>query len=219
MTDERVDELLSDLDEALSVEPSPAVAARVRTRIDKSAAPFPVRVRWVVVPAAIATVVLAAYSVWPRGVASPTTSDQQRVTVSQPSVGPGSPSPSAPTLARVVPANMSDTLAKPHDRSAATTNRLGHPEVIVSPNVRIGLEQLQESVKAGRVSAELLSGPGLDFEPTVVRPAVIEIQPVRFELEPVDLRGPGSGGDSKADAPGEPVPIPFRPLSRTRSIL
>ena len=59
-TDERVDELLADLDRALAIEPSPALAARARTRMG-AATPAWLGWRWSI--AAGAVIVLAGATV------------------------------------------------------------------------------------------------------------------------------------------------------------
>jgi len=211
-----VDELLRDLDLALSVQPSPAVAARVRTRVDQTA-PSTARLRWVLVTGTIATLVGGSYSVWHRGTPPPAASRLASVTPGRPPAGPDLPKAISSPRASFVATNDA---ALPAMREPAVTSSSPFAEVMVSPNVLLGLEQLQESVNAGRVSAELLAAPGLGFELAVITPTIVEIQPVKFGTDPVDQAQPGSDGGGKPDSPGETGSMPFAsPLSRTRSTL
>src|SRR5262245_26615753 len=97
--DDRVDDLLKDLDTALSIEPSPAVTARVRARISAEHAPGWTFWSWRFVAAASAAcgVVLVIYMMWPH-VSVPTMPAPKSATVLAPAK-----MPDLPTLVREQP--------------------------------------------------------------------------------------------------------------------
>jgi len=70
MTDQRIDQLLADLDSALAVEPSPLVVTKARLR--SAEAPVP-RLGWRWLPLAVgaAAITTAIYTYWPREAVGP----------------------------------------------------------------------------------------------------------------------------------------------------
>ena len=74
-TDERVDELLADLDRALAIEPSPAVAARARTRMGAATSAW-LGWRWSLAAWGAVVIAGAVYLAWPQPSAVRSTSAQ-----------------------------------------------------------------------------------------------------------------------------------------------
>ena len=198
-TDERVDELLADLDRALAIEPSPAVAARVRTRVESDASGW---FGWRLSLAAAGVIVLAgvAYLAWPRPSAVPP--DSPRIASSS-SATPGSQPPAhAPAQAGAPGAEPATRHAGAGARTAAstpvrhTTVEIREPEVLVSPNQRIALEQLAAALKDGRLTTESVAAANrpIVHEPLVVPSIVIE--PFKADVLPAigTSESVGSGG-------------------------
>lgn len=223
MTNQRVNELLSELDEALSVEPSPAVAARVRTRIaehgERRAG------AWLRLTTAAALVALATVggAVWwgaepsrtePPRQALRRSDDPARVQKS----APADEEPSA-TVDRIARSRIA---APPSPRAGGPVQPVRdagprEPDVIVSPQVRLAFEQLQAAAQAGRLSAEFVAQSQLTFEPTVVTPVSIDIPP-RDEAVPTNPPTHGPGPSRRGGSGTESGPMwPSRPLERTRS--
>jgi hypothetical protein len=224
MTDERVDELLSELDEALSVEPSPSVAARVRTRISEQSERRPRAVLRLTVAAAMVAVATIGAAVWwqaepartepPRQVLR-RSDDPARVENSAPAVE----KPSG-TLDRIARSSVADppppTAGGPAQPVHDAVPR--EPDVIVSPQMRVAFEQLQQAAGSGRLTAESLSQAQLMFEPTIITPATIEIQSVAIEMVPLNPPATGAGPHGPRRSDRAPGPMwPNRPPSRTRS--
>ena len=163
MTDQRVNELLSDLDEALSVEPSPAVAARVRTRIAEQGERRAGIWFQLTAAAALAAVAAVGGAVWwpaePSRTEAPRqalrrSADAARVENSAPAVE--EPSGLLDRMARssfaAQPSSRAGGRAQPvHDAAPR------EPDVIVSPQVRVAFEQLQAAAQAGRLTAEFVA--------------------------------------------------------------
>jgi hypothetical protein len=223
MTDERVDELLSELDEALSVEPSPSVAARVRTRISEQSERRPRAVLRLTVATAMVAVATIGAAVWwqaepgrtepPRQVLR-RSDDPARVENSAPAVE--KPSGTLDRIAR------SSVAAPPPPRAGGPAQPVHdavprEPDVIVSPQVRVAFEQLQAAAQAGRLTAEFVARSQLMLEPTVVTPVSIDILPMD-EAVPANppTHGPGPSGPGGSGSESGPM-WPSRPLDRTRS--
>jgi hypothetical protein len=224
MTDERVDELLKDLDAALSVQPSPSVAARVRIRIDQPSGRRVGAWRQLTTVATLVAVAAVTYGVWRR--VEPASGDeppQALATQALPAITTGSaPSRRQPgdsvdgpshLATRVVPAQRRAGLAAPV-RAAEPRE----PEVIVSPQVRLAFEQLQAAARSGRLTAESFASTQPAFEPVVLTPTAIEIRPLEIEIVPVYPADAGPHPDGPGGSGRQPGPIwPSGPLSRTRS--
>lgn len=227
MTDDRVDELLKDLDAALSVQPSPAVAASVRTRIADSRAAWTMDWRPLAAAAAMVAVVAASYAAWPRRVPTPVAADRAGLTEDPPS------DPSAVQSPTSIVQGPTSTVREPRVTVAAgrTVNRKvrvaasrqpvntdrREPEVLVSSAVRLGFEQLLAAVAAGRITAESFTNNTVAFQLDVVEPTIVVIQPFAIDTVPVDAPRPEPGGFEPVGPIGR-LPLPFTsPPSRTRS--
>ncbi len=219
MTDEeRVDELLKDLEEALALEPSPSVAARVRTRT----AAEPAR-GWRMVPhlsaAAVIVVVSAvSYGWWSAHTAAPAevTRHAMGVTAPAPAARPEAPAPSAVSDAdgpRSKPLAVSSRAVPGGRRADAADTR--EPDVIVSPRVRLAVEYLQAAARAGRPPVKAWSLEPL-AEPATVTPAVVELLPIEIEAVPFPLAGEESRPGGGASGGGPDPTWPNGPPSRTR---
>lgn len=193
MTDDRVDELLKDLDDALSIEPSPVVAARVRTRIaEKKTGGWRLLAQSAVVASAVFVAVLS-YMTWSRGVTAP---QPQAV------VGRVEPQPaSAAGTVRPETGTASGTAEPAHRRGSAAHSPQRRSVVQVSSATRLAFEQLQSAVASGRLMAPL-PGDHMEIEPTVITPLSIELEPLTIEM--VTVGSPAVDPDS---------PIPSSSLS------
>jgi len=222
MTDERVDELLKDLDAALSVEPAPSVAARVRTRIDEPSAHGSVGWRLAVAAGMAATIV--AYGVWPRDNPTPAGTPQQaRSAIAAPEITNAS-LPSSPAFRRATnrPVHVPGTKGRartgasdvPPVREAASRER----EVIVSPQIGLAFEQLQAAARSGRLTAESFAPSEPRFEPAAFAPGTVVIQRVEIDTVPLTAPVADPGPDGPGGSENKPGPKwPNRPLPRTRS--
>lgn len=203
MSDEHMDDLLRDLNRALSVEPSPSVAAKVRIRIGEGRASRTGWIGWATV-AAMALVAVAYLSV-------PRELEQPERTASP---------PEAPSDVRGVSLPLTDPLIAPETAEpapdAGTTRRAAtsavalsatrEPGVLVPSSARVAYEALRRQIAEGRITGESFM-PARDFEgPKIVGPTVLELAP--FEIETVRI-----GSD-----PSEPTDsIPSSMLDETRS--
>ena len=223
MTNERIDELLSELDEALSVQPSPAVAARVRTRIAERAGRRPVAVLRLTVAAALAAVAASGAAVWWQ--AEPAPMDLPRQTVTTPAASaPVRQTDSRPSRRepRVAAESSSATpamraQARPRAGLPARAADPPEPEVMVSPAMRLAFEQLQDAAQSGRLTAESFSQAEPTFDPVVVTPTVIRIRALKVEGLPLNLSGQGPGPDGLSGSQERMRVWQSRPPSRTRS--
>jgi hypothetical protein len=197
-SDQRVDELLADLDRALAIEPSPAVAARVRTRVETGASGW-FGWRWSLAAAGVIVLAGAAYLAWPRPSVAPPP-DSSRIAASA-SATPGS-QPSAQAPAQAAVRGAEPAMRHAGARTAAptpvrhTTVEIREPEVLVSPNQRIALEQLAAALKDGRLTTESMAAASrpIVHEPLVVPSLVIE--PFKADVLPAigTSESVGSGG-------------------------
>jgi hypothetical protein len=196
MNDERVDELLEDLDTALAVEPSPAVAASVRTSIARQPAAGWFGRRWgLVAGMALAVVAIGAgYVVWPRAnqPAAPV-----QTTALQGEPAPISSAPPTMTPSRTASTPIPSTTPRRQARSLAaapihaTAAAEHEPDVLVSPGIRIALAQLAAAVREGRISVEALPA-----DRPFVLPAPIVIPATVIEPFKVGQAPPVGGGGS-----------------------
>ena len=170
-TDERVDELLADLDRALAVEPSPALAARARTRMGAATSAW-LGWRWSLAAGAVIVLAGAAYFAWPQPSAVRSTSAQ---------VVPNAPATPGAQPSAQVPSQAASPVAAPAVRQAraraAGPNPVRHataevrePEVLISPNQRIALEQLAAALKDGRLTTESVAAAN---QPIVQEPLIV----------------------------------------------
>jgi hypothetical protein len=171
MTDPQVDELLADLNRALAVEPSPSVAARVRTSLaaDPSAGWF--GRRWHVMAVSAATLLIIGVVVWPR--------------VSGVPVPPAAPVASA-AVERVAAPAVTPSPRVEARPSSVPVRAERDPEVIVSPGQRLALEQLAAAIREGRISS--------DPFPAAVAPApleVVTISPIVPDVVKIQLSNSG----------------------------
>jgi hypothetical protein len=191
MNDERVDELLEDLDTALAVEPSPAVAARARASFAAQPVGGSIRWRWgFVAGAALAVVAIGVgYAVWPRAnqpAAPVRTTAQQREAVPAPvSSAPRTVTPRPAAAAPIPPAaprrRARSVTAAPIQAVAAAEHE---PEVLVSPGIRIALAQLAGAIRDGRISVDALPAEGpFVLPPPIVIPATV-IEPFKVGQAP-----------------------------------
>jgi len=199
MTDKHVDDLLADLDRALAVEPSPAVMARVRTRIAERPATGWFGRNWRLVcggGAAAAVVLAAVFAVWPRTKETPTPT---QMTATGPAHQPATIPPAAPVVAPA-PAAAAVTPTRSRARAAAPRRLTPvpvapavepEPEVLVSPGVRLALAQLAAAVRDGRISADAIppDGPIVLPDPIVIQTYVVE--PLKLDLVPGNSGGSG----------------------------
>jgi hypothetical protein len=168
MTDPQIDELLADLDRALAIEPSPSVAARVRTSLagETNRSWFLMHWRGMAIGAAALVAVAAIV----------------RPAFDQPTV----PSTllAASAAEQPVPAPVGGPVATPAPRISTVPPSVARraeprpePEVIVSPSQRLALDQLAAAVRDGRVNSD--SFP-VEEEP---RPLdVVRITPIVLDL-------------------------------------
>lgn len=223
MTDQRVNELLSELDDALSVEPSPAVAARVRTRIAEQGERRAGAWLRLTVSAALVAVATVGAAVWWGAGPSRTEPSRQALAPSdaQPPAEISAPAAEAPSrsLDRMT---RSSVPTPPSPRASGPTQPVHEavprePDVIVSPHVRVAFEQLQAAAQAGRLSAEFVAQSQRTLEPTVVTPVSIDILPMD-EAVPTNppTHGPGPSGRGGSGSETGPMWL-SRPPERTRS--
>jgi len=195
MTNDRVEDLLKDLDDALDVSPAPETIVKVRARIaEQSSSRWP-WLSWRVVAAVAAgvAIVVIGYLQWtPRAASAP------------PQVATVIPPVHAPPPTVEPPAHQTPTLPAPAARtvtasSAARQARAIDDErlrVIVSPDQRRGIEQLQAAARAGRITDKSFAD-----SPVVIDAADFEITTVEISsatIEPTKVEPPGSatGGGS-----------------------
>ena len=196
-TDQRVDELLADLDRALAIEPSPAVTARVRTRVEADASRW-FGWGWLLAAAGVIVLAGAAYLAWPRPTAAPSSSFP--IASSAPATPGAQPSTQRPaqTVAPAPEPAMRHAGARATQPTPVrhTTVDVREPEVLVSPNQRVALEQLAAALKDGRLTTESVAAANRPIlhEPLVVPSIVIE--PFKADVLPAIGTGEsaGSGG-------------------------
>jgi len=217
MTDEGdridgVDELLSDLDVALAVEPSPAVAARVRTRVDERSGWRP-RL-W---PLAVATsfaMAVGAYALWP-GTSSPSNPTPEARSVLPSHAARTVPASVRPEEGRTpVAATRNASRSRSKHVPAARAVAAREPEVIVSPEVAVAFAGLQAAALEGRLTADFFTRP----------PAAI-VSPLRIEVESLEIDVVPPAAEPAVSGPAGPGTVetgadrtwPARLFSRTRS--
>jgi hypothetical protein len=232
MTDERVDELLRDLDDALSVQPSPSVAARVRTRV---AVPAHRLAGWrrLTLATAMVVVIGASYLVWRPDDAAPERAPTQGASRLDPSAAPIASSQPVPPVqspaGHTTPVDRATSAvrgtsvdrggrlqADPDGVQALIPTRAtrpAEPEVIVSPEIRLALQQLADSARMGRLPAQLPAGA----EPVVITPSVVEVSVLEIDVVPMAPPPAATGADGAREPDGESTPIwPNGPFPRTR---
>lgn len=202
MTHDPVDQLLEDLDTALSVRPSPAVAAQVRRRIDAHGRSVGPRFGlWAGGAVAAAAVLATTYTTWNR--IQPEATRDERSAVHAPLADGAEAEQRMPTT------EVTEVIAEGGTRHApapeVTSRRVlveaprrmivlteSEPDVVVSPADRLGFEQLQAAVSAGRITAETLVSVAVNLEPTIVIPTMVSIRQT-----PVPGSSPGTTRDER----------------------
>lgn len=215
MKDEQIDDLLADLDRALSVHPSPAVTARVRTRIASGREHQRLWVRGFALAAAALVIAAASLALWPGRIVEPAA--RMELTSSVEPVGSQIPSAGASQGVSRGPLNGrpgSKDLKREANAIGAAVAR-HEPEVLVSPDAGIAFEQLRDSIAAGRITAAAFSAERSDITPTMVTPTVIEIRP--FDLDTQEAPGDPSGKTRSNN--DEALASVVSPQTRMRSTL
>ena len=170
MNDERVDRLFEDLDTALAVEPSPRVAARLRTYVRNAPAGNRRGMGELLMVAGAAAIVAAGYFSWPHKFA---VSDPAGAVATQPAVVENRTSKPAG------PVTMAQQRGTRPQRSASAPRPIAREtqvEVIVSGDARTALEQLHAAVKEGRITSESF------VVPRAVGPEAVLVTPVTIEV-------------------------------------
>lgn len=178
MKDERVDDLLKDLADALSVEPSPSVAARVRTRIAEAPRSAWTGLLTLVIPAAVAFVAVSAVLWWSWRTAAPGGTKAGRVVVSHAALEPASAAVGAAAEAPPVVDARQPLRSRPPREAAAPAAAV----VQISPATRVAFEQLQVAAARGRITAASFEPDHVTVEPTVITPVTIEIKPIVIDV-------------------------------------
>lgn len=177
-----VDDVLGDLDRALSVEPSPAVTARVRRAIEAQSPRGSRWVRWTMAAAAVGTAGLALVV------------QTRPEPATEPDVPPavvadaGAQERSAPRAA-ISPAASEASPARDASSPATRGQRVGQdrapePEVLIAPDVQAAFDELLAGVAAGRITAAAFTTQPVEITPATITPTVIEIQPFGSEDQP-----------------------------------
>jgi hypothetical protein len=212
-----LDELLRDLDAALSVEPSPAVAARVRTHVDERAGRP--GFGWHLAIASIVVVIAAYGLVYRRDSAQKAGNQDRTVTASREAQNEVVPLRALRDDAADIPVRVPEPTGRPRrPRPEASSPAVRQPEVIVSADVRLAFEQLQSAAWTGRLTAESLPSAQPPFVPTIVVPSTVDVRPVEVEWPPsvLPVSGPVGGAD-ELPTQQEPKWI-AAPRWRTRSV-
>lgn len=182
MTQDPVDRLLEDLDTALSVQPSPAVAAQVRRRMGAHSRSVGHGFRWWAVAAgAAAAVLVTSYATLDRSL--PETLSDERPAGHEPRVADAAAEPprraTAPHEERgtLHPSAPAETARRSLTEAPGqmTVRAESEPDVVVSPADRLGFEQLQAAVSSGRITAETLASVAAHLEPTIVIPTILTV--------------------------------------------
>ncbi len=203
--DEQIDELLKDLDTALSVDPSPNVAARVRERIATEPAGSWWQRSFVgqtfrsafltheglgylrAVLTAVFVVVLGAAAYYQSRYANApapqvaTHVDPPKTTTAPPHVVQPRPALPAAPIVRTARAGGVRVPSVQKDRE---------PEVIISPGTRLALAQLDAALKAGTLTEASFAAAPVSTEPEVITVTPLEIDVVKIPLPPGQ---PGGG--------------------------
>ena len=192
MTHDPTDDVLKDLEAALTVKPSSAFAAGVRARIRDGSARRRVWPRWTMAGLAAAAAVVLAVLAWPqrgapRGVA---------ISASRPPA-PAAPAPavaaiSSPAAPIAVP-GPSRAIAKPlPPRSRSVRAAVSEPpEVLVPRDQAVALQALVTGLSDGTIDAESLATPPSDASTPL--PAAAQIVIVPIVIPAIDVR-PSAGG-------------------------
>jgi hypothetical protein len=187
-----VDDLLAELDAALDVHPSPELGARVRTRAAEDRAPaWRRRLLAIGAMSAAALVVLALLLGRPREALLPERAAddmvQRREAVPTLTVtAPGAPVVGAATAARM-PAS-----APRFVRARRPIPRDAEPVIVISPSMRLGLEQLQADLASGRVTGESLRARESSIDPVVITPGVVMPGVVVLRTDDAGTGAPGA---------------------------
>jgi len=201
MVQDPVDELLKDLDDELAGHPSAAMLARVRGAVDVRASRTSL-LRWTG-PIAVTSLAVLAVVVWR---ARPDSATDHAVEMPVMTVA-SAPAP-MPVIPAAQPLRAADVPAV-YPALAVRSVDDARDEVIVSPDVRLGLEQLSREIASGRVTAASLEAQPWTFEPVVITPTIIEPQVVAIATGETD-------GGGAADGDKNPL---SSPPSRTGSVL
>jgi len=193
MVQDPVDELLKDLDDELAGHPSAAMLARVRGGVAARAS-HPSWLRWAG-PVALTGLALLAVVVWKSRPDSATDH-----AVEMPVTTVASAPPSMPVIPAVQPVRAAD-VPSVHPALAVRSVDDARDEVIVSPDVRLGLEQLSREIASGRVTAASLEAQPWTFEPVVITPTIIEPQVVTIATGETEGGGAADGDKNPLSSP------------------
>jgi hypothetical protein len=226
MTQDPVDQLLEDLDTALSVQPSPAVAAQVRRRMDAHSRSVGHGFRWWAGAAvAAAAVLVTSYATLDRSL--PESLSDERPAGHEPRVADAVAAPPRRATAaiegrgRLQPSAPAETARRSPTEAPGqmTVWAESEPDVVVSPADRLGFEQLQAAVSSGRITAETLASAAGHLEPTIVIPTILAVhQTPALGNGPVEKRDERAIDGTDLARPGGPRLVPDTdPPSYTRS--
>jgi hypothetical protein len=209
MTDEHVDQLLSQVRAELDVTPSPGFAAGVRARIADAPASKRAMFRWPVVAVASATAIVAAVAVMMRGSSVPAAPASAPAVAVAPAVEPAPVAsasakavtpvtPVAPAVPRVASRTLADatTPALPTGPSLEVITNQGAVLQAVWRRARGGDRAFKE-VEPEQATATT-AGPVADPAQPIVLP------PVTIDPIVISALGGSSGGGGAA-APGGPT--------------
>ena len=148
---------LTDLATALDVEPSAGFAARVRRRFDTDH-PTTVWGRWA---AAIAAAVVAVLAGW---LAIPSRPAEQSAGVA-PAVAERIEPATVPSMSGARVSQPSAAVKPVVRRASRAAGRVAEPEVLVSPDQRLALDQLRTALADGRLDPSALPQNLVDAPP------------------------------------------------------
>lgn len=188
MTHER-DPLLDEIGATLSVEPSPAFVARVRTEVASAQMGWPWRAHLVAVPVVLALTIAAA--VWLGRQASPELPAPVPMRVAGESAPPATAS--TPAVARALPAREAAGRTV-----AARVNPPGAPEALVPSDQAEGLRLWIAYVREGRPMlppGQRLADGNRDAGELPPLPEITRIEVPALRIEPLPGAEPQNAGE------------------------
>jgi hypothetical protein len=130
------DQLKREIEEALSVEPSPEFAARVRTRIAENSRTSESWLRWSIAGAGLAAAAIMIV-----------------VVVSEPAE---TVTPQPVSIARVEPQLEKEVPAPPVPQPIRKAPKVTHPEILIDPREAVAFQKLIEGVWENRIDVTSL---------------------------------------------------------------
>jgi hypothetical protein len=175
-----------EIEQALSVEPSPEFVARLRAVVaaDSMRAPWQWRWRWLAVGSAAIALTSVLVMTRSESLLRPTLPEPPRTQAAVPQAMPQAPEPPQPAL------RERPTRDRPAPIRRVSSAPTAEPEVLIAKDESAALRRLMRELRRGRVDPSTRDAPTL--EPIAV-PGTIVVMPIPaiapIAIDPLELEG------------------------------